>query len=207
MGDVVAIILLQNGDDQGLNARGHFTRIAPNIKIINVGFDGGGRVLPQTFQEARQWAATELGQNIVVWAGHGRGPETHVQVGRPMSSANNVMANEEDVLSLIAVLNPKKIYFATCRAMRWVERQRRLFERTFTYVNSAIAIYAPTPKIPGFTFMAIAKHLVHNAPAPASFNQPLFSTTEVFGETFFQWRDRVDSRWNTSPGGAREAPF
>ncbi|MHA3735688.1 hypothetical protein ACXR0M_08405 [Pseudomonas sp. Eth.TT006] len=201
----MAIIVLHNSDDQGSRAPRLFA--GTGAIVINVLFVNN-RISPASLHNIRQQTMHHPGPNTVFWMGHGNaGIKNPQAAGHPLTSPPARCVNSQDLVDALAMLNPDRIYFLTCRALRWVEREYGRFYRSMAFLPRRIRIYAARVNLIGGSLQPTIKAILSGVPNPAgAFGQgQIFESLEVYGESFIEWQQRSNPQ--TSAGGYNESPI
>ncbi|WP_024680677.1 hypothetical protein [Pseudomonas syringae] len=201
----MAFIVLHNSDSQGARAEKHFE--GKNAILINVSFVEN-RISPDSMNLIRKAVMTNPGPNVVFWMGHGNsGVKVTANKGHPLTSPTPRCVNSQDLVDALTILNPERIYFMTCLAFHWVEREYQKFYATMRFLPRRVKIYAARVSLPGFWVKPAVDAILSGVENPSGVKgvAHFFESIEVYGESFIQWQQRTGPV--TSREGFKEAPF
>lgn len=201
----MAVIVLHNSDDQGGRAPALFA--GTGAVLINVLFVGS-RISPATLHHIRTVTMTYPGPNLVFWMGHGNaGIKVPLRAGHPMTTPPAQCVHSQDLIDALSMLNPERIYFMTCRALRWVEREYQRLYASMSSLPRRVTIFAARVNLLGGALKpTITAILSGVANPPGAFGVGhLFESLDVYGESFIEWQQRSNPQ--TSPGGYNESPI
>ncbi|MCG2635382.1 MAG: hypothetical protein J4A00_10820 [Gammaproteobacteria bacterium] len=198
-------IVLHNSDSQGERAPKLFhgtAAILVNVQFVN------NRISPVTFNQLRAITMLHPGPNTIFWMGHGNeGIAQPLTKGHPLTSAPAKRVHSQDLVDALCLLNPDKIYFLTCMALRWVEREYQRFYSSMSFLPRRVKIFGARVKLLGGALKPTIDNIIAGVQNPSgAFGQgQIFEELEIYGETFIEWQQRTKPL--TSVSGFNESPI